>query len=180
MHELWTPKHVELVKLIIDESNGDQEKLKSLLSECMLEDRQWNWTGKVFHCFGNEYEWFYFEIDGIIQACCVIYHPKKSSIDEDNIFYVKYLAVAPWNRNTPFYKRQFASLGSILLAKCTEYSESNYKYRCGFSLHALPQALEYYVSKLGMIDYGVDVNEENLHYLEIDNAKSRELVNKYV
>jgi hypothetical protein len=180
MHNLWNKKNIELLQSIQSESNGDAAKLKLLLDDCMLEDYHWNWVGKVYDCFGSDYEWFYLIIDDIIQACCVIYHPKKSKMDEDDIFYVKYLAVAPWNRNTPFFKRKFGALGSILLGNCTVYSNSEYKYRYGFSLHSLPQALDYYVNKLGMSDYGIDSAEENLHYLEISENNSKDLAEKYV
>lgn len=180
MSNSWRKKNVELLQLITNESGEDEGKLHILLNKCMMEDSHWNWIGKTYHCFGRDYEWFYLVIDGTIQACCVIYHPKESRIDMSQIFYVKYLAVAPWNRNTPFFLRKYGALGSILLGRCAEYSKCAYQYRYGFSLHSLPQALNYYVDKLKMNDYGIDITEDNLHYLEINEVNSEQLVKEYV
>lgn len=181
MEDKWMSAHSNTIRQILDKANGDEVKTQELLDNCQIEDRGWSWSNK-YNCLkeNNNYEWFFIIIDNEVQGCCIICHPKDSRIDNKEVFYVDYIAIAPWNRETIFNKRQFSSVGTILLSIATSYSVSNYDYRHGFGLHALPQAESYYLDKIGMDNYGKDKDKENLCYFEISEEKAKELVNNNV
>lgn len=166
------------VQDIIDQGKSLAETIK-LIEENHLSDAQWNWSNKMLACNSKEYEWFYLKIEDKVEAVCIIFHPKNSRIDTEEIFYVDFLAVAPWNRNTSYGSRQYSSLGTTLLSICSKQAKVDLSYRYGFSLHSLPQALSYYI-KIGMIDYGIDTGKENLNYLEMDEENSKKLVGAHV
>jgi hypothetical protein len=76
----------------------DQELL-DIISSISNEDDHWRWFDKAIHLKGEEYDWFHLYADEKPQAVCIIYHPKESALEPGNIFYIEYLAVAPWNRS---------------------------------------------------------------------------------
>lgn len=156
-----------------------QAELINMIEDNQLGDAHWDWSNKMLFCNSDKYDWFFVKIEDKVEAVCIILHPLNSKIDNENIFYVDYLAVAPWNRTTTYGDRKYASLGSRLLSICCNQSRIDLSYRCGFSLHSLPQALTYYTS-IGMDDYGQDATKENLNYLEMSETNSEKLVAKYV
>lgn len=173
----WGQANIDLITALQMQATSQEEFLQNV-SKCMLQDAHWNWMSKCFACNDNRYEWFYLIIDNQVQAASIIYHPHESKIDKENIFYVDYLAVAPWNRNTPIATRQFESLGTILLSICAKHSNSLYLYRIGFSLHSLPQALGYYI-RIGMTDFGIDHSKQSLNYLEMEENNFNTVVGNY-
>lgn len=174
----WSDVLSSRLQDILDQGKSIDDTLK-LIEENQLGDAQWNWANKMLFCNAKGYEWYYLKIDDKVEAACILFHPKKSRIDTEEIFYVDYLAVAPWNRNTPYGNRQYAALGTTLLSICCKQAKVDLSYRYGFGLHSLPQALSYY-TRIGMQDYGVDATKENLNYLEMDEASSEKLVADYV
>ena len=146
--------------------NGMQESESGrILTEYGLTDYGWNWVNKIAHCSSKEYEWFYLIAEGKVQAVCIIYHPKSSIIDGENIFYIDYIASAYWNRNRPGYKRRFSSAGTKLISFAVDHATAKLGYRPGFSLHSLPTAEAYY-RRIGMTPYECDPQKENLRYFE--------------
>ncbi len=181
MQQAWEKVHTEVLNKIITTSNGDNSLLQKLLDENKVQDSHWNWAKKYMALSSSsDYIWFYLTVDSIVQACCIIYHPEVSRFDSKNIFYVDYLAIAPWNRNSILGVRKFSSFGTLLLAFATNYSASKLAYRHGFSLHSLPQAEKFYTEKLGMTSFGNDAKKENLLFLEIEEQKAKEMVASYV
>lgn len=168
-----------IINKILEDSNNDMNKINKALNDNLIEDANWNWFNKISFCNSNLYEWFYLTVNNKVEACCVLYHPKNSKIDTEDISYIDYLAVAPWNRNTMLGKRKYASLGVKLLSNCCNHIKMNNFYRYGFSLHSLPQALKFYTEKLGMKDFGIDPTKENLNYLEMEEEKTEIMVGKY-
>lgn len=156
-----------------------QDELINMIEESQLGDAHWDWSRKMLSCYSDKYDWFFIKINGKVEAVCIILHPHNSKIDDKDIFYVDYLAVAPWNRNTPYGRRKYALLGTTLLSVCCNQSKVDLPYRYGFSLHSLPQSLTYY-TRIGMDDYGRDIIKENLNYLEMSEENSKKLVAEYV
>ena len=168
MDEKWREEKIKIAKGILQkhpECQASQEEFYKRIVECNMQDFEWNWMNKAMLCRGPEYHWFFLLANELVQAACIIYHPKESRIGSDKIFYVDYLAAAFWNRRRPDYVRQFDGLGTILLAHSIKYATDVLQYRPGFSLHSLPQAESYY-ARLGMNDLGVDTAKENLKFFE--------------
>ena len=86
-------------------------------------------------------------------------------MDGERIFYIDYVASAYWNRDRPNYEKQFGSVSRILIAHASHFAINTLGYRPGFCLHSLPTAEGYY-RYLGMIEYEVDAEKENLRYFE--------------
>ena len=160
--------------------NIKEEDLDEVLQSLQIEDKHWNWFNKTIQLRGENYKWFYLIADEKIQASCVIYQPRKSFIDQENIFYIEFIASAPWNRNNKIWNREYKGTGTTLINTVLKYSNKELNLRLGFSLHSLPKAREYY-EKLGMINYPendkdtltyYEISEEKANYLlEVDNGK---------
>lgn len=145
------------------ENGADKDEL---LSRTQFGDAHWEWLKKALVLQDERYRWFFVLAEDQPQAACVIYQPKPSIIKpESNIFYVDYLAVAPWNRNNPMESRRFSGLGSLTIAAACRYAIQTLKLRPGFSLHSLPGAVEFY-KKLGMQNFPAH-NKEGLEFFEV-------------
>lgn len=150
----WKTFELKILDDVVPDSCND-EQFYQYLSALQFHDIRWNWEKKyLYYSDENTYDWFFIIIDGKIQAVTLISHPKKSVINGDDIFYIEYIAVAPWNRTSSFYSRQFSGLGSILMKTVSKYYSTKYGYRDGFSLSAVPQAIPFY-KKIGMTAFPV-------------------------
>ena len=168
--KLWGAFNLQLIAYIKSQKYSDEE-LHSIADSIQLDDRHWDWLTKTCVHNSDEYEWFFLDIDGKPQAACLIYHPKKSAIDSGDIFYIEYVAVAPWNRNNPMERKRYNSAGSEIIKCVMKYASQTLGLRFGFSLHSLPKAAGFY-EKIGMTYYDVH-NKDSLNYYEMseDSAK---------
>lgn len=153
------------------------------IDELLIEDSHWQWNRKARVLLPPHYEWFFLEADKKIQAVMIIFHPKDSRIDKESIVYIDYLAVAPWNRtitdrkkNNIFHEQYFKGLGTFVIQKANQFLGKKLKYREGFSLHSLPDAIPFY-KNLGMINFGPDPTKQNLHYFEMEKKRAKEFIN---
>ncbi|WP_166110516.1 GNAT family N-acetyltransferase [Pseudoalteromonas sp. Z9A5] len=162
--KLWGTFNLRLIEFIKSQ-NYSPEALANLSSTIQLDDSHWDWLAKTCIHNNDEYEWFFLDINGQPQAACLIYHPKKSSIDSGEIFYIEYVAVAPWNRNNPMEKKYYHGAGSEIIKCAMKYATETLGLRFGFSLHSLPKAAGFY-EKIGMINYCIN-NKESLNYYEM-------------
>jgi len=168
MHADWTSAQNEVISDLIREHGDrldDPDFSCQIIEQYSLADRHWNWLNKAFLCRSGGYIWFLLIAENKVQGACVIYHPKKSRLDEEEIFYVDYVASAYWNRDRPGYKKQFSGIGRKLLAHASQFIRQKFGYRFGFGLHALPTAESFY-SGIGMVAYEQDPEKENLRYFE--------------
>lgn len=168
----WNAEKTKIMAEIISKNPNcirDPQKFSELIRENNLEDYHWNWLSKAAHCNTDEYHWFFIKAEGAVQAICIIYHPKQSRIDAQNIFYVDYLATAYWNRSRPGHSKKFSGLGKILLAHSIRFAINTIGYRPGFCLHSLPNAESFY-ARLGLRDFGYDEEKENLKFFEAEEA----------
>ena len=129
--EKWGRSNLELFEHI-QQQNFDDDKLAEILNSIQTEDHHWDWFKKSVGTTGDEYEWFYLYADNEPQAACLIYHPKDSALGNSNIFYVEFLAVAPWNRTCLIRKRKYLGVGSILLKTALNFSVNT----LGVDLHS--------------------------------------------
>ena len=95
--------------------------------------------------FGNDHHYLINTDENNKEASAVSFSAKLTDlVDGENIFYVEYLAVAPWNRDCLVRQREYKGVGSTLLKVALNYSVEKLGLIPGFSLHSLPQAKEYY------------------------------------
>ena len=146
-----------------------------LMQKYNLQDSHWNWVGKAMQLNNPDYLWFSLESNGQVEAIIVVYHPQKSRIISDDIYYIDYLAVAPWNRVVGNASRKFKGLGPTLIKEAGKYIGVNLSYGYSFSLHSLPQASGFY-TRIGMTDFGPDVSKDNMHYFEIQEQIAKDFV----
>ena len=145
----WGRFNVKLLAFI-EEQYSDEKVRDAVLADSSLEDHHWDWFSKAAAYKSDEYRWYFLYSEGLPQAACLIFHPKKSVLSAGNIFYVEYLAVAPWNRRNVMQERRFAGVGTRMLKHAVEHCRDSLNLLPGFSLHALPGAMNFY-EKIGML-----------------------------
>lgn len=130
----------------------DKTEQDEVLSKIDFQDWHWDWGKKTMSTKAdNHYEWFYLEIDNSVEAACLIFFPKESILNpNESIFYIEYIAVAPWNRYTPLGAKRYTGLGGLLLVQAIKFLARKYQHTGRFCLHSLPQAEGFYLSKLQM------------------------------
>lgn len=162
--EKWGVFNVQLMRHI-GSLQLSQEDLISCLNNVQLDDNHWRWLNKSIRYKGDEYRWFFMVAEGRPQAACLIYHPKPSAINGQGIFYIEYVAVAPWNRVNPMAPREFKGVGTAMIRDVSEYAVSSLGLTPGFSLHALPKAVAFYKT-IGMIAFP-EYDKDDLPYFEM-------------
>ena len=171
---LWKKAWAELFELI-EQREADDSKQKKVLDSISTEDFHWNWFNKAFAYNTDEYEWFHLYADGKTQATCLIYHPEASALELGDIFYVKFVAVAPWNRTCDLRDREFGGLGLIILRAVQRFAAEELKLRPGFCLHSLPKAEGFY-AKLKMVKVDGKEDAESLAYYELPKDLATQLM----
>lgn len=159
----------------IEQTEPDEAKQIEILSSISTEDFHWDWFRKAIDFGTDEYEWFHLYAKGKPQAACLIYHPEKSVLEPGNIFYVEFVAVAPWNRKCDLRPREFRGLGEIILRAAQRFAVEELKLRPGFCLHSLANAEGFYV-KLKMIKVDGKEDEQSLAYFELPEALAAKLM----
>ena len=170
----WKAFYLAIFKHIHEQNYSEKEK-NDILSGFQIEDIHWDWFKKSYIYHSDEYEWFYLLAEEKPQGACVFYHPKESIIDRKDIFYIEYVAVAPWNRDNPLSNREYKGVGTKIIKCALRYAVNNLGLRPGFCLHALPQAKEYYEKKIGMMNYP-ERDKSDLAYFEMPRDKSNEML----
>jgi hypothetical protein len=165
----WGVFNVELMRFIKCQAYDDGQ-LRAVLDQIQIDDSHWNWLTKSLFHKSAEYDWFFLMAEGYPQGACLIYHPKPSAIASGDIFYIEYVAAAPWNRDNPMSGRTFKGIATILLRYATNYARRELKLRFGFSLHALPKAIAFYRG-IGMVEHPPG-NKDNLSYFEMPEVSA--------
>jgi len=171
---LWKQGWVALFQQI-QQAESEEAMQDEILASISTEDFDWDWFRKAVAFKGEGYEWFHLYADGKPQAACLIYHPKASALDSGDIFYVKFLAVAPWNRLCDFRPREFNGLGKIILRAAQRFAVKELKLRPGFCLHSLPKA-EIVYTKLKMLKVDGKEDAQSLAYFELPQVFATELM----
>ena len=164
----WKSFMINTLSIIkMEHSGSDFIKIANNLP---FHDSHWEWFTK-YRCLTEvNYDWFYLAAENQIQAVCITYHPKESLFDREPIFYIEYIAVAPWNRKSDFIERKFHGIGSMLIQAVCHYFHDEKNYRYGFSLSAVPQATGFYES-IGMKAFP-EYDHDNLFFYELDEKST--------
>jgi hypothetical protein len=171
---LWKQAWLALFEQI-QQSEPDETKQKEILDSISTEDMHWHWFEKAVDYSTDEYEWFHLYADGKPQAACLIYHPEASALEPGDIFYVEFVAVAPWNRTCKLRPREFRALGEIVLRAAQRFAVKELKLRPGFCLHSLPKAEGFY-TKLKMVKVHGREDAQSLAYYELPQALATQLM----
>ena len=170
----WKQGWVALWKQI-QAAEPDTIKQDEIFASISTEDIHWDWFKKAVAWSTDEYEWFHLYAAGKPQAACLIYHPEKSALEPGDIFYVKFVAVAPWNRDCKLRPREFKRLGEIIIRAAQRFAVKELKLRPGFCLHSLPKAEGFYV-KLKMVKVAGKEDAQKLTYFELGQTDAKKLM----
>lgn len=160
----WGEFNVRLLDYV-DRLNCSDSERDGVLNSLFLEDSHWDWLTKSCCYIKDEYKWFYLIVENSVEAVCLMYQPKSSVIESKNVFYIEFIAVAPWNRDNPLEGKRFRGLGSILISCVARYAIDVLRLEPGFSLHSLPKASSYY-ERIGMINVP-GYEKEGMKYFEM-------------
>lgn len=169
----WNKYNLALLEEI-DAQNFTEERLGEVLESLQTEDFHWDWYAKSSVMRTDEYRWFYLYADDKPQCACVIFQPKGSELVDSNIFYIEFIAVAPWNRSNLLKERYLFDVGSTMLRAILDYSVNTLGLSPGFSLHSLPQAKGYY-EKLKMVNVE-RLDKGSLLYFELPILEAQKLM----
>ena len=150
----------------IQKAEPNEIKQEEMLATISTEDFHWNWFQKAIDSSTDEYEWFHLYADNKPQAACLIYHPEASALEPGDIFYVKFVSVAPWNRKCVIRPREFCGLGEIILRAVQRFAVKHLKLRPGFCLHSLPKAESFY-AQIQMVKVEGKEDAQSLPYFEL-------------
>ena len=170
----WKRGWVELFKQI-RKAEPEPTKQAEIQATISTEDYHWDWFKKAIGASSDEYEWFHLYADGKPQAACLIYHPKPSALEPGDIFYVKFVAVAPWNRGCKIRPAKFKGIGKTIIRAAQRFAVKELNLRPGFCLHSLPKAEGFY-ARLRMVKVAGKEDAENLPYYELTQAHAIELM----
>jgi len=147
----WNDFTTNIIMSYVDEDSLFNDVKKKLQGNIMLEDSHWDWIWKASHYNSSEYNWFFLKTSDGVQGVCITFHPKKSKLQEVNIFYIEFISSAPWNRKSILHDQKYKGIGTEIIKQIQYYFINNLNYCHGFSLLSLPQAREFY-EKIGMIN----------------------------
>ncbi len=119
---------------------------------------------------------FAVECDGITQGLMIIELGGRCRVETQRgqeLVYIDFLEVAPWNRDSWKPNRLYGSVGTALIRSAIQASV-NAGYQGKIGLHSLPQADNFYC-RLGMLDLGRDSSYDNLRYFEMTSAQATKL-----
>lgn len=170
---VWKAAWLELFDQI-QQAESDETKQAAILESISTEDMHWRWFDKAIAFSSDEYEWFHLHADEKPQAACLIYHPKPSVLETGEIFYVEFVAVAPWNRTCKIRPREFRGLGEIILRAAQRFAVKQLKLQPGFCLHSLSKAEPFY-TKLKMVRR-TDLAKNSMNYFELPQVLAAKLM----
>ncbi|GFO76524.1 hypothetical protein BPLS_P4359 [Bathymodiolus platifrons methanotrophic gill symbiont] len=168
----WTAFYTQVFEFLEKQQLPPEEE--TILNSLSTQDKHWDWFKKACRHKTDEYEWFFLMAEDKPQGVCVIFHPKASKLSTGDIFYIEYLAVAPWNRDSLLNNRAFKGVGTLLLKCAITYATETLKLQPGFSLHALEQAEGYYLH-IGMIHLSSE-DKHDLKFFEMEADTAQKMV----
>lgn len=147
----WGDFNIHLLEKVAALNLPEEDGSAYAKENLQMEDNHWSWLKKSLLLKEPSYTWFFLVAGKNPQGAALIYHPKPSAFDNLGIYYIEYIAAAPWNRLNPFYPKRYCRVGKALVRHINNYCQKNLKLRPGFSLHALPKAVGFYEA-LGMVN----------------------------
>jgi hypothetical protein len=159
------------------ENNVAKEDLEEIIQSLHAEDAHWSWFNKSINYTDDGFEWFYMIVNNEVQCICLVFQPKESIINDGDIFYIEYIAVAPWNRETLINKRKYFHVARTMIANIIEYLENAKGLTPAFSLHSLPQSIGYY-EHIGMVHCPAQ-DKTNLRFFELPLEYAQKLIKEH-
>jgi len=150
-----------------------------LSTDALPEHAHWQWERK-WRAAVKSSQFLGVECEGAMQALMIVRTDKTCRLPDQfglPLVYVDYLAAAPWNLPELVPQPRFRRGGLVLIAAALRLSEQ-IGYNGSVGLHSLPQAEEFYRTKCGMTDLGIDPFYEDLHYLEVTPAQSQAFLDR--
>jgi len=176
--EEWRTFKMQVFKALDELKLTKEEKLNLIKKN--IEDSHWDWFNKSIRYQGDEYEWFYIFINKKPIGCGLLYHPKNSVFDEKKIFYIEYIAIAPWNRDLKIgeqtYIKKYSGLGPKLIKAMAEFAIDELELDFGFALHSLPQSYSFY-DKIGMLNNPKE-DKKILKYYEMKETETKNFIGR--
>lgn len=170
LNRTWKTFELTILQKFLESGMKDDEVIQ-LLRDLQFHDIHWNWMTKYIHYSDDlVYDWFFITDEDSIQAVSLTMHPKESVFEKDNIFYIEYIAVAPWNRTSEKYQKKYGGLGTRIIKAICGYFSEKCKYRPGFSLSAVPEAKAFY-QKIGMTPVPA-LDNDGLSFYEFEREKA--------
>ena len=169
---IWGKFNLETLHYI--KNNIAEKDLEKTIRSLHAEDAHWSWFNKAVNYTDDGFEWFYMISDNEVQCICLVFQPKESIINDGNIFYIEYISVAPWNRDTLINKRKYLHVARTMITTIIEYLENVKGLTPAFSLHSLPQAIGYY-EHIGMV-HCPEEDKTNLKFFEIPLEHAQKLI----
>lgn len=159
-HGLWQP---EIARIRCDLADRGIPRAQ------WPQSAHWNWARKIDEVDGIlGFRSFCVTVSGVTQGLMRTDLTQFARIDGQRgqqLVYVDYLEVAPWNKSYAGSPVRFRGVGTALMAAAYELSlEEGFKGRIG--LHSLPQSDRFY-QHLEMTDLGPDPKRQNLRYFEM-------------
>ena len=134
-----------------------------------VEHKHWQWRRKAAHYIGqNDYGFVGVRADNALQGMMLVSARRAARLPTQAgmpMFYVDYIAAAPWNLRTVTAAPRFRGVGRLLIEAVIALSDAA-GYAGRFGLHSLPQAESFYRDVCAMTDAGRDPAEYNLCYFE--------------
>lgn len=137
----------------------------------------WDWRAKLRSLRRRRHSRsFAVECDGIVQGLMIVDLARRCRLESqrgEELPYVDFVEVAPWNRDSWKPNRLYGSVGTVLIRAAIQLClESGSQGRLG--LHSLPQADNFY-RRLGMTDSGRDSDYDDLRYIELTALQATKL-----
>lgn len=179
INQNWQPLLYTLALRELTKPDGTflaDNEAKSVLTDNQIVDFKWDWVNITKQSEnGFLRKTFYLVIDDRVQGALHAKFPKQSELyQNDNLVYIDFFAVAPWNRKhfgqTPLFK----GVGTSLVLHTLNCSHS-LGYSGVVGLHSLIQAEPFYY-KLGMTALYQDNQYSDMTYFELPRERANALL----
>ncbi|CAM2194595.1 protein of unknown function [Paraburkholderia kururiensis] len=147
-------------------------KMYDLAGNAIFEDSHWIWP-KLWLALANDpdCECLVIEANGQLQALCIFQFQNYTGDDGTDCAYVKFVAVAPWNRSSLNAHTRFQGLGKLFLSIAALVRAARIQQLCPLELESLPQAEPFYLH-IGFVPTGVVQGTLNQYRLATKNVTS--------
>jgi hypothetical protein len=164
----WLPRIEETRELLEN---------KEVPKEEWPQDLHWDWDKKTD--WSRKYlslRRFAITCGGNLQGLMLINLTKLTARIESqkgkDLAYVEFISTAPWNRPQFENEPVFGGVGSTLVRVAVEVSKDE-GFRGRIGLHSLKQSAEFYRTKCGMTDLGLDPTYHGLAYFEMTEGQAK-------
>jgi hypothetical protein len=149
------------------------EAYRAILERLGIPDEHWVWREKAAIAPALRRALYSLLSGPHVEAIMMLLFGRTSRLapEGEELIYVDYLAVAPWNRRAIQNPERLRGTGSLLMGAAVEVSRmNNMGGRC--ALHSIPSAEGFY-RRIGMQEFGADPSYHDFVYFEFDANGAR-------